>query len=476
MKISRYWFLSVLLLFGFLFPAISYSFTESDFETLVRTENAELNALYERKQVLQSSEEEAELVYGWQAFGGLSKTLDKRSPIDPSFSYDSIDVTNAQLGLQKQFSFGLESKLSLKSTQTEINNGSAGGATFNYDEWETQPFLDLKLPLLAGGFGRKIKAGYQLEVSRKKLNALEAETAYDNKMNEAKTLLWSTVLQKELLESQTETLSRIQKIYDIVRRKAAQNLEASSNFLQTRSALESTDLDLKNAQLRYSQFERLLKLVLKKVTTVQVPTYDFKKFKKVELQNYSGKLTAQEKIISLSEDLQNQSAVLATEASRSRLDLIASFALSGRDPEWNESLTQAQKGRYPTQFIGIEWVVPLDQGITGRALNRQLVLSKTSQAKKAYYQTEQKEATLQDLVSQHNQMVDMLELNLKLEKTQFEKLKNERQLLNQGRSSIYQVLQFELDLARAQAGKFSLALELEKSSQQLAQYRYTAYE
>ena len=167
---------------------------------------------------------------------------------------------------------------------------------------------------------------------------------------------------------------------------------------------------------------------------------------------------------------------LAMEASRSRLDLIASFALSGRDREWNESFTEAQKGRYPTQFVGIEWVIPLDQGITGRALERQSVLSRTSQAKKTYYQTEQRETTLQDLLSQYNQMVDMLELNLKLEKTQFEKLKNERQLLNQGRSSIYQVLQFELDLARAQAGKFSLALELEKSYLQLSQYRYTTYE
>ncbi len=474
MKTARVGFLYFLM--GILVPTLSYSFTESDFETLVRTDNAELNALYERKQALRSSEEEAELIYGWQAFGGLGKTHDKRSPIDPSFSYDSIDVTNAQLGLQKQFSFGLESKLSLKSVQTEINNGRAGGATFNYDEWETQPILDLKLPLLGGGFGRKIKADYQLEVSRKKISALEAETAYDNKLNDAKTLLWSTVLQKELLASQTETLNRIQKIYDIVRRKAAQNLEASSNFLQTRSALELADLDLKNAQLRYSKFERLLQLVLKKITTLQVPTYDFKKFKKVELQNYKSKLTAQEKIISLSEDLENQSAIVTTEVSRSRLDLIASFALSGRDPEWNESLTRAQKSRYPTQFVGIEWVVPLDQGITGRSLERQSVLARTSQAKKAYYQTEQREAALQDLVSQYNQMVDMLELNLKLEKTQFEKLKNERQLLNQGRSSIYQVLQFELDLARAQAGKFSLALELEKSQQQLSQYRYTTYE
>lgn len=474
-KILR-WLNTLCVVTAVLISHTSFALTENDFENLVRTENAELKALYERKEALRTSDEEAELVYGLQVIGGLNKRIDKRLSNNPSFTYDSLETVGAQLGLQKQFSFGLESKLSLNSTRTEITNGNAGGGIFDSKFWETQPILDLKFPLLAGRFGRIIKADYQLNMNQKRREALEAETAYDDKMNEAKTLLWSTILQKELLAAQVETLNRIEKIYDIVRNKAAQSLEASSNFLQTRSALESADLDLKNVQLRYAQLERLLKLVINKVSDVQIPNYDFKKFQKIDLVYFNGKVTAQEKIISLSEDVQNQSTILASETYRSRLDLVASLALSGQDQDWNESVYEVQKGRYPTNFIGIQWVIPLDQGITGRALDRQSVLFRTSLAKKKYYQTEQREAILQDLVSRYNQMVDMLALNLKLEKTQAEKLKKERQLLNQGRSSIYQVLQFELDLARAQAGKFALAIELEKSQQQLSQYRYNSYE
>jgi hypothetical protein len=72
--------------------------------------------------------------------------------------------------------------------------------------------------------------------------------------------------------------------------------------------------------------------------------------------------------------------------------------------------------------------------------------------------------------------VELLAMNIVLEKTQKDKITNERKLLDQGRSSIYQVLQFELDLARAQAGKFSLALELEKIKQQLSLNKYVTYE
>ena len=455
---------------------VTVAFTESDFENLVRTENAELKALYESKEALKDNNEEAELVFGWQVVGGVNKRIDKRRTMDPNFTYDSIETFGAQVGLQKQFSFGLESKLLLNSTQTSISNGNFGAGTFNSKIWETQPILDLKFPLLAGGFGRKVKADYQLEIARKRLEALEAEIAFDNRMNEAKTLLWSTVLQKELLAAQVETLNRIEKIYKIVRKKAAQNLEASSNFLQTRSAVELANLDLKNAQLRYTRLERLLQLVSSKVSGLQIPTYNFEKFKKVRLADFEGKVTPQEKVISLSEDVQSQSAVLFSEISRSRLDLIASLALSGKDQDWDKSVEQAQVGRYPTNFVGVQWVVPLDMGITARSIQRQSILSRTSLAKKKYFQTEQKSAVLQDLVAQYNQMVEMIALNLKLEKTQADKLKNERKLLNQGRSSIYQVLQFELDLARAQAGKFSLALELEKSQQQLSLYRYNTYE
>ena len=469
------------LTLGFAFASLvwtcsSYAMTENAFENLLRTENAEIKALYERKEILQSNQEEAELIYGWQFIGGVNRRSDKRPLINPNFNYDLLETTSAQIGLQKQFSFGLETQLTVQSTRTEINNGNVGNGFFDAKVWETQPVLDLKLPLLAGGFGRKIRADYESNKVRLRLESLESEADYDFKMNEAKHLLWSTILQRELLASSSDTLLRIEKIYSIVQKKAAQNLEASSNFLQTRSALELAELELKNAQLRYSQLDRLLKSVIKNVSGIQVPTYNFNKFKKVDLVNYSGKVTAQVKINSLREDLQNQSAISASEINRSRLDLIASVALSGQDSNWHESTKEAQTNRYPTQFIGVQWVIPLDQGITSRILGRQSVLSKASLAKKAYYQSEKDQVLLQDLVAQYNQMIDMLALNLKLEKTQAEKLSNERKLLNQGRSSIYQVLQFELDLARSRAGKFSLALELEKFQQQLLQYRHNSYE
>ena len=166
----------------------------------------------------------------------------------------------------------------------------------------------------------------------------------------------------------------------------------------------------------------------------------------------------------------------ATEDYRPKLDLFASYAFNGVESEWSDSLSEVSKNKQPTAVIGLRWVVPLDQKLVRRAQDRQAALANISKAKMSYYETEQKEALIDNIVMQQNQLVDMLSLNLRLAQTQKDKLENERSLLNQGRSTIYQVLQFELDLARADSMKFSSALELEKIQQQLEQYRYSIHE
>lgn len=457
-------------------PLCAEAMTDSDFEVAVVAQNVELRVLSERRKALSDSAEEAELTYGWQFFAGVSKRWDKKPRIDPSFTYESLGTLGAEVGLQKRFSFGLETKLSVGATETEIIGGRAAATAFDLKVWETAPSVEFKFPLLAGGFGRKTRADYDLLVTQKKIEALNAESEYDRKMNDARTVLWSTLLQRKALDHQRETLDRIQKIYQIVRGKTSQNLEASSNFLQTRAALELAELDLQTAILKFDQFERLLKLVLSKIPAASIPEYDFTKFRPVRLADFQSKVTAEEKLASLGEKSQRHAATSRYEESGAKLDLVASYTANGQNEKLPEAFSQSQRSRYPTSFLGLQFSMPLDQAINSRARQRQGAVAQLAIERQKYLESEQRVVKKQDLVSQHNQLVNMLAMSLRLEKTQGEKVKNERKLLNQGRSSIYQVLQFELDLARAQSGKFALALELEKLQQQLSLNKYNSYE
>ncbi len=461
---------------GFFSPSFASAITDSDFEAAVLAQNVELRVLSERRKVLKDSAEEAELLYGWQLFAGLNRRVDQKPRIDPSFTFDSLDTLSTQVGLQKRFSFGLETKFSFDAAQTKIVGGRAAGNAFDVTVWETTPSVELKMPLLSGGFGRKIRADYTGLVAQRQIEALNAEAEYDRKMNEARTIFWSTILQRAALENQRETLARIQKIYEVVRSKTSLNLEASSNFLQTRSALEQAEFDLQSARLRFDQLERLLKLVLTQSPTAVVPDYDFTKFKQIQLSDFEKKITAEEKLSFLTEKSQQIAAISREEDAGAKLDLVASYTANGQNERFSDSFSQSQRSRYPTTFVGLQFSVPLDPALTSRAVNRQSELVRLSADRQRYLQTDLRLVQKADLVSQYNQFVNLLAMNIKLEKTQDEKLKNERKLLGQGRSSIYQVLQFELDLARAQAGKFVLALDLEKLQQQLKLNKYETYE
>jgi outer membrane protein TolC len=284
------------------------------------------------------------------------------------------------------------------------------------------------------------------------------------------------VLQRESLKNQEETLQRIEKIYAISLNNSKRNLEASSNFLQARASLEQAKLDLKNSKLRAGQLERLLGIVLQRFKSFVLPAYDFSKFRPISLEDYRSKVSARQRLATVSLNLDRSLNLSRIEQERPSLDVVGAYSQSGVDSAWGRSFGESWGTSQPKFYLGLQLSFPLDLSLAGRSRARREQLAQAAVAREQYLRSEQDPVLVEDLVSQHNQLVELLAMNIVLEKTQKDKITNERKLLDQGRSSIYQVLQFELDLARAQAGKFSLALELEKIKQQLSLNKYVTYE
>jgi hypothetical protein len=440
---------------------------EDEFEAIIRENNSEIKALHDEKLALEGAAEEADALFAWELSASIGALDDKSPSSDPSLAYDSLSVLSGGVTLGNRSRWGLETKFSLDSSGSIVDDSGS---------WLMKPSVELRLPLWSNAFGRQSLATHRSLSLQKRLEAISAELAYDDKLDEALILLWSTVLQKESLINQQATLNRVTELYKIALKKSQRNLEAASNFLQARSALEQAQLDLETARLKFSQLETLLKLVLSRFKDFVVPAYDFTKFKKLSLEDYVGTVSARERLVSLTQDLRLESAQVRIEDEKSRLDLIGRYAQTGADRRFGEATRDSLMSDQSTAFVGLQLSVPLDFARSSRARERQERVAKSAEARSAYYRREQGPVLVQDRVSQHNRLVELLELSRKLEKTQLEKLGNERSLLAQGRSSIYQVLQFELDLARAQGSKFSLALELEKIKRQLSLLKYKTYE
>lgn len=458
------------------FSIPTHALSDLEFEKILIDQNSEFKALHMKLEALKDNSEEADSLFAWQLYGGLGVRVDEAPSSDPSFLYDSITTINSEVGFQRLSPWGLETKLSLNSIRTDISQGDAGQGPFDSKTWQSQPSVELRLPLISGGFGRKLRAEHEALTLQKRTEALLAEIELDQKFQEAKTLFWSTVLQYETIASQKESLERIKKIFNIAQAQSKRNLEASSNLLQARSALEQTELELQVAQLRGAQLEKLLSIVLSRFSNLSLPTYDFSKFSKISEGEHRGGVSAQDRLASLSQALQTRLAGVGYEESRPRLDLISTYSQDGRDSALGTALGESLKPSDPTLFVGLQWRIPLDGGIAQRSRARQLAIGQAATLRKAYVERDLTPALSQDLVSQYNRSVDLMAMTRKLEQTQVEKINNERALLGQGRSSMYQVLQFELDLARAKASKYSLALDIEKLNQQLALKKYKTYE
>jgi len=453
-----------------------WALSDAEFEKIISENNDEMRALLEQRDILRDSVEEAEAFLGWR-LEASSGFLEDRSPSEtPGLSFDSLNSFNSQISLSKKNLWGLETRLGVDWARTRLDNASLGNGVFDSLEWKSSPFVEMRLPLGANAWGRKTRSEYQSAVMQKRLEALQAEAAYDDKMHEALTLLWSTVLQRESLKNQEATLERINKIYAIALSNSKKNLEASSNFLQARSALEQAQLDLNTSKLKFSQLERLLGLVSRRFKDMQIPSYDFSKFQKLSAEEYRSKVSARQRQAALSLDLEQRLSLARLEENRARVDLVGSYSQTGNDNAWAAATGESLLTTHPKAYLGVQMSFPLDMGLSGRSRARQELLARVASSRRQYLRAEQDPVLTEDLVSQHNQLLDLLGMNITLEKTQMAKVTNERKLLEQGRSSIYQVLQFELDLARAQSGKFALALELEKIKQKRSLIKYKTYE
>jgi outer membrane protein TolC len=126
-----------------------------------------------------------------------------------------------------------------------------------------------------------------------------------------------------------------------------------------------------------------------------------------------------------------------------------------RNSEQESELGKAAGGAFttekPTYIVGIKIAMPLDRDLINQDRNG---LVKASEA--ARYDREQKEfQARQEWEELQRQLGDgrtRLQLMLEIESAQKEKLDYEKQRFERGRSTTFQILQFENDYANAQLG------------------------
>ena len=152
-------------------------------------------------------------------------------------------------------------------------------------------------------------------------------------------------------------------------------------------------------------------------------------------------------------------AQLSLEKNRPSVDLFSTLALNSKNPAANTAFGDSFKNQKPSVLFGVKISAPLDIGAVSRSNSgwaKEQVAADLTFQRKALEQ----ESDWSDLNRRLAEAKRRLELALQIEDAQQRKLTHERERLNRGRTTTYQVLLFEQDFAQAQLTRVQAEAEI----------------
>jgi outer membrane protein TolC len=424
---------------------------------------------------------EADLVTSPSLFSTFEYISDSKLPVLPSFAYDSVNTDHFTLGVSEQFDFGLKSRLYYAYDYTKYVNATIPGVTSLdpafFSPRDARPVLELSLPVLGGGFGRTIRAQKEALVAQSRADEYTAENQTREILVQAETAYWALAVNRELVDIQERAVKEAQATYDYNDRKVKRNLAESSDLLQSEAALENAKLSLKaahdNERSAARQFNTVRNAPVDAVPEALAPI-DWDAFERNVVPKVMPGNRADVEAASAQSQAAQATAKVAVENDKPTLELYGSYALNGRSYQsLSDTLSNSFDSGRPTSIVGVRFNMPLNfvaQSEARHGAERQSLGADLRYQQTLADQTQQ----WNDLINRLHDAQDQYHYARVIENVQKKKLENEKLQLRRGRSTTFQVLQFEQDytnsqLVRARAGAQALDLR-----SQLTRYQPSA--
>jgi outer membrane protein TolC len=394
---------------------------------------------------------------------------DSRKPGNALLSYDRIETQNYSFGVKQDTRYGTSLSLGYAVDYTNYVN-MLGGPLSYYD---ARPVLEVSQQLLKNGFGKSTQAGLKATEAKWKAEEYAADSGMDTITLNAETAYWKLAIAREIVSIQEKSLHQAQAIYDYVAGMAKKNLYEKADVIQAQASLESTRLSLKQAQdderaaLRAFNSYRnadpgsdpgeLLVFDLQELESVTPPSRRGSKAG-VKAAEFKVKSTQEQVKVSMDENLPS-------------LVLFGSYAMNGRGPFFEDSISDSLVSGLPTSTVGVRFSVPLDRSAVSD-VNKGLGTQSAAAALSYEQMLADQEQEWADLSAKLFDAREQLKMAKTIEGVQQEKLDNERLRLRQGRTTTYQVLQFEQDHLKSELTCVGNALSVLSLLAQMRPYRY----
>jgi outer membrane protein TolC len=386
-------------------------------------------------------------------------TLLHDSKNDPLFRTDEQTRNNYNIGISQQTTFGLLARASYDFDYSHYDFLPGSGSppvSLN----QGRPVFELSQSLWRNSFGAETRA--LLEASEAQALATSLSASYQTRviLAQAESAYWQLSLARSAVKVTAEVLDRAQKLYDWNARRVKLRLADESDLLQAEALLKLRKLDLQQAQ----DNERIASRTLNQLRDVDSDTVA----EQVDSLGPQLPIPSKPERTGLREDVraaqeQSRAAVanakLTNEKDKPTFEVFGSFSLNGSDQNFTPTLSNSFKTDQPTLSGGVRLVMPLNFGLMSDA-HRGYALEEQG-AERAYQRRFfEQENDWHDLNQRLVEASNRYELYQSLEAAQKQKLRVERERLNRGKTTTFNVIQFEQDAAQAELGTLRAQTEI----------------
>lgn len=374
--------------------------------------------------------------------------------------YHELKTENYSVGIEQDFSFGLSGKFYYNLNRNEYQGlTSTAFVPINY---ETNPVLQLTLPLWQGALGEQIKAKRDAIYYSNQSNQFNSQTNSIDFIVEAEKSYWQLVAARKIVIISKEALKQARKLLQSASKKVKMNLGEKADVLQANADVESKKLQLKQAEndakIAARNFNQK-RYVNSDIVDEKLSEINFDALEKLSIQKEMPAVRADVKAAAANAKLAVANAKIEEESNRPKLDLSGQYGFNGLETRRSNAVNNSFSQNGDEGYIGIKFSMPLAIGLQFDI--KQGAKSSASAARMNYRQKIfDQEQDWQNLLQNLQNYQENLHLSRQIENLQKLKLENERNLLKKGRSSTYQVLLFEQDYNQARINTIKNAYQL----------------
>lgn len=423
----------------------------TDYLKQVKQNNISLAASTLSAEAASEKTADADMLYQTNVFATIQSTQDKKELSPVAQRGSETDHTLVQGGVSKLTEWGTAAKLYYTASKTSIKDTNP--AYVPEPIWyDAAPTLEISQPLLKNGLGRDTRKAVELQHVQGELATFTEGLKRKVTLSEAEGAYWRLVIARDSIRTARENLDRASRIVEWNSKRVHSELADAADLIQAESLKDIRDIELtmaldeeraaihafnttrgSNEMAVTEELDRITPELISKIPTPH---------REGDREDLKAALIA--------ERLTDIGMSIADTKYDPSLDVFATATLNGRDTDsQTKAINQSTKTNHPTWTIGLKFSAPVGGETPGRLRGG---WAKDKQAASLMVSRRRYEIDREwgDLIRKLDESKSRLALVQRVETTQKRKLDAERDRQKRGRSTMFQVTQYETDYAQSQ--------------------------